>query len=264
MFNMIKGLWDYRSFIFGSIKREFQTKYRNSLLGAVWNVLNPLAMIVIYTVIFSQVMRAKLPGVDHSFAYSIYLCAGILSWGLFAEIVSRSQVMFVDNGNLLKKINFPRVCIPAIIVGSAVLNFLIVAAIFCIFLLVSGYFPGVVILSIIPVIFVLIIFAIGLGMAIGVLNVFFSDVGQFFGIFLQFWFWLTPIVYSATILPANLQEYVSYNPLAGIVMACQTVLVKGEWPDWYGILPATIVGLLLCLLGMRLFQKRAAEMVDEL
>ncbi|HDM8356038.1 TPA: ABC transporter permease [Yersinia enterocolitica] len=264
MFNMIKGLWTYRSFIFGSIKREFQTKYRNSLLGAAWNVLNPLAMIVIYTVIFSQIMRAKLPGVDHSFAYSIYLCAGILSWGLFTEIISRSQVMFVDNGNLLKKINFPRICIPAIIVGSAFLNFLIVATIFCLFLLVSGYFPGVVILSIIPVIAILIIFAIGLGMTIGVLNVFFSDVGQFFGIFLQFWFWLTPIVYSATILPDNLQEYVSYNPLAGIVMACQTVLVKGEWPDWYGILPATIVGLLLCFLGMRLFQKRAAEMVDEL
>ncbi|RJF58387.1 ABC transporter permease [Serratia inhibens] len=264
MFNMINGLWRYRSFIFGSIKREFQTKYRNSLLGAVWNILNPLAMIVIYTVIFSQVMRAKLPGVDHTFAYSIYLCAGILSWGLFAEIVSRSQVMFVDNGNLLKKINFPRICIPAIIIGSALLNFLIVSVIFCVFLLVSGYFPGVVILSIIPVIAVLVVFAIGLGMTIGVLNVFFSDVGQFFGIFLQFWFWLTPIVYSATILPANLQEYVSYNPLAGIVMACQTVLVKGEWPDWYGILPATIVGLLLCILGMRLFQKRAAEMVDEL
>lgn len=261
---MINGLWRYRSFIFGSIKREFQTKYRNSLLGAVWNILNPLAMIVIYTVIFSQVMRAKLPGVDHTFAYSIYLCAGILSWGLFAEIVSRSQVMFVDNGNLLKKINFPRICIPAIIIGSALLNFLIVSVIFCVFLLVSGYFPGVVILSIIPVIAVLVVFAIGLGMTIGVLNVFFSDVGQFFGIFLQFWFWLTPIVYSATILPANLQEYVSYNPLAGIVMACQTVLVKGEWPDWYGILPATIVGLLLCILGMRLFQKRAAEMVDEL
>lgn len=264
MFSMINGLWRYRSFIFGSIKREFQTKYRNSLLGAVWNILNPLAMIVIYTVIFSQVMRAKLPGVDHTFAYSIYLCSGILSWGLFAEIVSRSQVMFVDNGNLLKKINFPRICIPAIIVGSALLNFIIVSIIFCVFLLVSGYFPGVVIVSIIPVIAVLVVFAIGLGMTIGVLNVFFSDVGQFFGIFLQFWFWLTPIVYSATILPKDLQGYISYNPLAGIVMACQTVLVKGEWPDWYAMLPAAIVGLLLCILGMRLFQKRAAEMVDEL
>ena len=230
----------------------------------MWNDLNPLAMIVIYTVIFSQIMRAKLPGVDHSFAYSIYLCAGILSWGLFAEIISRSQVMFVDNGNLLKKINFPRICIPTIIVGSSLLNFFIVSFIFCVFLLISGFFPGWVILSLIPVIAVLIIFAVGLGLTIGVLNVFFSDVGQFFGIFLQFWFWLTPIVYSVTILPENFRGFIEYNPLAGVVMACQTVLVKGELPDWYGILPAAIIGVLLCIFGMRLFQKRAAEMVDEL
>lgn len=264
MFNMIKGLWKYRSFILGSIKREFQTKYRNSLLGAMWNVLNPLAMIVIYTVIFSQIMQAKLPGVDHSFAYSIYLCAGILSWGLFSEIISRSQVMFVDNGNMLKKINFPRICIPTIIVGSSLLNFFIVSFIFFIFLLISGFFPGWVVLSLVPVIAVLIVFSVGLGLTIGVLNVFFSDVGQFFGIFLQFWFWLTPIVYSATILPENFRGLIEYNPLSGVVMACQTVLVKGELPNWYGILPAAIIGMLLCIFGMRLFQKRAAEMVDEL
>ncbi|WP_199063883.1 ABC transporter permease [Serratia sp. ASV30] len=118
--------------------------------------------------------------------------------------------------------------------------------------------------QLIPVIAVLILFAIGLGLTIGVLNVFFSDVGQFFGIFLQFWFWLTPIVYSVTILPENFRGFIEYNPLAGVVMACQTVLVKGELPDWYGILPAAIIGVLLCILGMRLFQKRAAEMVDEL
>ncbi|WET42221.1 ABC transporter permease [Citrobacter enshiensis] len=264
MRSLINGLWSYRGFILGSIKREFQSKYRNSLLGFLWNILNPLAMIIIYTVIFSQVMRAKLPGVDHSFAYSIYLCAGVLTWGLFSEIVSRSQVMFVDNGNLLKKINFPRACIPAIIVGSALLNFIIVFSIFCAFLLISGFFPGIVILSLIPIIGILILFAIGLGMTIGVLNVFFSDVGQFFGIFLQFWFWLTPIVYSVAILPENLREYISFNPMSGIVMACQTVLVKGTLPDWNSILHATIIGLLLCMLGMRLFQRRAAEMVDEL
>ncbi|MEB2416564.1 ABC transporter permease [Citrobacter sp. R-1.5.2] len=264
MFTLFNGLWRYRGFIYGSIKREFQSKYRNSLLGFLWNILNPLAMIVIYTVIFSQVMRAKLPGVDHSFAYSIYLCAGVLTWGLFSEIVSRSQVMFVDNGNLLKKINFPRVCIPTIIVGSALLNFTIVFGIFSIFLFISGFFPGIVIFSLIPVVGVLILFAIGLGMTIGVLNVFFSDVGQFFGIFLQFWFWLTPIVYSVTILPESFREYISLNPMSGIVMACQTVLVKGTLPDWSSILPATVIGIMLCVLGMRLFQRRAAEMVDEL
>jgi lipopolysaccharide transport system permease protein len=70
--------------VIGSVKREFQTKYRNSALGGLWSVLNPLSMIFVYTVIFAQVMRARLPGVDSTFAYSVYLCAGILTWGLFA------------------------------------------------------------------------------------------------------------------------------------------------------------------------------------
>jgi lipopolysaccharide transport system permease protein len=108
---MLSILWAYRGFILGSVNREFQLKYRNSLLGAAWTVINPLAMIVVYTVIFSQVMRAKLPGVDHGFAYSIYLCAGSLTWGLFAEIVGRGQNIFIENANLLKKISFPRMCL---------------------------------------------------------------------------------------------------------------------------------------------------------
>ena len=85
MFSMVKSLWAYRGFILGSVKREFQSKYRNSMLGAAWTVINPLAMIFIYTVIFSQVMKARLPGVDSTFAYSVYLCAGVLTWGLFAR-----------------------------------------------------------------------------------------------------------------------------------------------------------------------------------
>ena len=83
------SVWRYRGFVLGSVKREFQSKYRNSLLGAAWTVINPLAMILVYTVIFAEIMRAKLPGVENTFGYSIYLCAGVLTWGLFAEITGR-------------------------------------------------------------------------------------------------------------------------------------------------------------------------------
>ena len=84
MLTALYSLWAYRGFILGSVKREFQIKYRNSLLGAAWNIINPLAMIVVYTVIFSQVMHSRLSGVENAFGYSVYLCAGILTWGLFA------------------------------------------------------------------------------------------------------------------------------------------------------------------------------------
>lgn len=261
---MVKALWSYRGFILSNVKREFRIKYQNTLLGAAWNIINPLAMILVYTVIFSNVMRAKLPGIDHSFAYSIYLCAGVLTWGLFAEIVGRGQNTFIENANLIKKISFPRLCLPVTVICNALLNFVIVFGLFSCFLLLAGYFPGWPFIALIPVLAALVLFAIGLGMTLGVLNVFFRDVGQFFGIALQFWFWLTPIVYPSAVLPESIKPYMAMNPMAGVVAACQQVLVEGRWPQWESLWPITILGVLLTALGLYLFRRHVGEMVDEL
>jgi len=263
-FGMLRGVVAYRGFILGSVKREFQAKYRNSLLGALWTVLNPMAMIVVYTVIFAQVMQAKLPGVTSSFGYSIYLCAGVLTWGLFAEMVGRGQNVFLDNANLLKKLSFPRLCLPIIMVLSAALNFAIIFLLFTLFLVLSGNFPGWAFLAVFPVLLLQVIFATGLGMSLGVLNVFFRDVGQFFGIVLQFWFWFTPIVYPLNVVHEGIRSVISLNPMTPVVSAYQGILVSGLWPDWGSLVPTGVLGLLLCLLGMQLFRKRAGEMVDEL
>lgn len=261
---MLAGLWRYRGFIAGSVRREFQGRYRNSLLGAAWTVLNPLAMIVVYTVIFSQVMHNRLQGVDTPFAYSIYLCAGVLSWGLFAEITGRSQSVFIDNANLIKKLQFPRLCLPVIVVLNAGVNFAIIFGLFSVFLALSGTFPGWIYLAIFPVLLVMVLFAVGIGMILGVFNVFFRDVGQFFNIVLQFWFWFTPIVYPVSALPPEVRGLLDWNPMAPLVAACQGILVAGRAPDWGSLLPVTLLALLLCALGLQLFRKRAGEMVDEL
>ncbi len=262
--NALKSIWAYRGFIVGSVQREFQSKYRNSLLGAAWNIINPLAMIAVYTVIFAQVMRSKLPGVDGTFAYGIYLCAGVLTWGLFAEITGRSQTMFLDNANLLKKLNFPRLCLPITVVLNASLNFSIVFGLFCAFLLVSDNFPGWPMLAILPVLAIHIAFALGLGISLGVLNVFFRDVGQFFGIFLQFWFWLTPIVYPFAILPERIKPLMAMNPMTPVMAAYQGILVSHQWPHWDTLWYTALLATVLCLLGLHLFKKNAGEMVDEL
>lgn len=261
---MIKPLWAYRGFILGSVQREFQSKYRNTMFGAAWNVLQPLAMIIVYTVIFAEVMRAKLPGIDSNFGYSIYLCAGVLTWGLFAEITTRALNMFLDNANLLKKLSFPRLCLPVTVVANGLLNFAIVFGLFSVFLVISGNWPGIAYVALLPMLALLVVLAVGLGMVLGVLNVFFRDVGQFFGIFITFWFWLTPIVYPASILPAGLQPLMAWNPMAGIMAAVQGILVTGQWPQWSSLTYPMVLGLVLCLLGLRLFRKRAGEMVDEL
>ncbi|WP_415752675.1 ABC transporter permease [Ramlibacter tataouinensis] len=261
---LVRALWAYRGFILGSVKREFQSRYQNSVLGAAWTVLNPLAMIVVYTVIFSQVMQARLPGATGGFAYSIYLCAGVLTWQLFSEITTRAQGVFIENAGLLKKLNFPRISLPVTVVTNALLNFAIVFSLLTLFLLLTGNFPGWPFLALVPVIGILAMFAIGLGITLGILNVFFRDVGQVFGIFLQFWFWLTPIVYPRSILPARVVDWLWINPMAPLIGAAQDVLVHAQWPHWLSLLPPLVVAMLLCALGWRLFRRHSAELVDEL
>ncbi|MES2320232.1 MAG: ABC transporter permease [Pseudomonadota bacterium] len=261
---MLRGMWTYRGFVLGSVAREFRARYGNAMLGALWSLLSPLAMIIVYTVVFAEVMRTRLPGSDNGFAYSIYLCSGILTWGLFADILTRAQGMFLEQANLLKKINFPRICLPLIVLLNALLNFAIIFGLFNVFLIVTGNFPGMVYLAIVPVLALQLLFAIGLGMIIGVLNVFFRDVGQFFGILLQFWFWFTPIVYPASILPEGIRSLLVFNPMAAIIDAWHAILVSGRAPQWSSLAPALVLGLLMCALGLQLFRKRSGEMVDEL
>lgn len=261
---MLGNLMAYRGFVLGSVKREFQSRYSNSLLGALWPLLNPLAMITVYALVFSQLMRTRLPGVDNHLAYGFYLCAGFLVWGLFSEVIGRSQTMFLDHANLIKKLSFPRICIPAVVVLSAVVNFAIAFFVFMAFMLMTGDFPGARIIVIPLLLAAVLVFAIGLGMILGVLNVFFRDVGQLFGIIMQFWFWLTPIVYPPSILPDAIRPLVELNPITPLIVAFQQVLVFKMWPDWPALVYPTVIGVVLCLLGLRLFRQRAGEMVDEL
>ncbi|HEY8682076.1 MAG TPA: ABC transporter permease [Rhodanobacter sp.] len=261
---LTRALWRYRGFILGSVRREFQGRYRNSLLGATWTVLQPLAMITVYTVVFSELMRTRLPGMDSPYAYSVYLCAGLLTWGLFGEILQRGQTVFLDNGNMIKKLNFPRICLPAITVINALVNFAITFSIFLIFLALTHSFPGWVVLYALPILLVQVAFAAGLGIIAGVLNVFFRDVGQFVNILLQFWFWFTPIVYSTTTLPASVQPLIKLNPMTPLAKAYQGIFVYRQMPDWHTIWPVAVLAGGLCVIALLLFRRRAGEMVDEL
>nr|WP_179105680.1 ABC transporter permease [Halomonas utahensis] len=260
----IRDLWRYRSFISGNVRREFQSRYLNSLLGAAWTVIHPLSLILIYTLIFSQIMQAKLPGVDDRFGYSIYLCSGILTWGLFSEITTRGHNLFLENATLLKKMHFPWVCLPVTLALNACLNFVIIFGLFLAFLLFTGNLPGWAMLALIPMLALQLLFATSLGVVLGLLNVFFRDVAHLYTVVLQFWFWLTPIVYPLAILPDELQRLIRLNPMTGFMEGYHRILVHGELPGIYGLLPVAVLTLLFTALGVRLFRNHANEIVDEL
>src|SRR5690349_15695232 len=118
MFGFARSLWAYRLFILSSIRNEFLTRFARSRLGGLWMIIHPLTQVAIYALILSNVIAAKLPGLDNKYSYPIYLMAGMLAWSLFTEIVSRCLTLFIEQGNLMKKMRFPRITLPAVVVGS--------------------------------------------------------------------------------------------------------------------------------------------------
>jgi lipopolysaccharide transport system permease protein len=259
-----RALWRYRGFVGATVLREFALRYRGSALGVAWTVLQPIATVLIFTIVFAEIMQARLPGVTDAYGYGIYLCSGMFVWSMFAEIVQRGLGMFVDFGNMLKKSSFPRSSVPLIVVLSALLNFALTFGVFLAFLGAFGRFPGVVVLAAIPVILVFVALGVGLAVLLGTLNVFLRDIGQFTVAFLQLWFWLTPIVYPAKALPAFAADWLKFNPAAPLIAAMQDIFVEARVPDWStfaGPIACAAVALLLAALTFRAY---SGELVDEL
>jgi lipopolysaccharide transport system permease protein len=246
------------------VARDFHSRYLNSILGSMWAFVSPLSQILIYALVFSQVMRAKLPGIDDTLGYSIYLCAGIIPWGYFSEVLLRCPIIFIEQANLLKKVNFPRTTLPVYIFLSAGINFALIFLVFIGFLAIAGRLPGWSILAVIPLIIIQQGIALGLGIFLGTLNVFFRDISQAINIILQFWFWLTPIVYPLQAVPEKFYWLFSVNPMFSIIRSYQDIFLTNKWPLWQTLTPALLLAIFLLLIGHLVFVKLNREMVDEL
>lgn len=264
MKTMLLAAWLYRFFIYSSIKTELRTKFIRSRLGGLWMILNPLAQVLIFAFVLSAVLSAKLPGIDNRYAYAIYLMAGILGWSLFAEIVSRCLTLFIDNGNILKKLVFPKIALPLIVTGSALVNNALLFAAILVIFGALGHWPGIALVWLPALTVVTIALALGLGLALGVLNVFIRDIGQVVPVVLQFLFWLTPIVYMVNIIPEQYRGWLVLNPLIPIVTGYQDVLLYGRAPNWAGLGEVAILAAILLAFSLLLFRKASPEMVDQL
>ncbi|MBB4863001.1 lipopolysaccharide transport system permease protein [Pseudomonas nitritireducens] len=264
MFGMLRSLWHYRSFIISSVRNEFATRFARSRLGGLWMIIHPLVQVAIYALILSNVLSAKLPGIENKYSYAIYLIAGTLAWSLFSEIISRCLNLFIEHGNLMKKMRFPRIALPAIVVGSSVMNYLVLLLAAIVVFLTLRHELTLYALWIIPLTFVVLMLSLGIGLILGVLNVFIRDIGQVTPILLQLVYWFTPIVYPENIIPAWAQQALSFNPLYPIVRGYHDALVYGSAPDIAQLTYIALCSFMLLLLGLFMFRRASAEMVDAL
>lgn len=261
---MLLAVWAYRFFIISSIKTEFRSRFARSKFGGLWVILHPLALVLIYAFILSQIMTAKLPGVATQYAYPIYILSGIVGWTLFTEILGRSLTVFIDNGNLIKKMHFPKLSLPLIVVGSALVNFLLLFTMMFIIFGFLGHLPYHFLYWLPLLMIITVVLAVGIGLFFGVLNVFIRDIGQVMTIILQFWFWLTPIIYMSSIIPEKYHTLLMLNPMTGITMGYQNVLLYDKAPDLSVLVYPSIVAFIFLVLAMVLFRKASEEMTDVL
>jgi len=262
--NIINDIFKYRNFIISAIKVEFYSKYKRSKMGMLWMVIHPFMQVLVYALVLSAILKAKLPGIGGQYAYAIYLMSGIVAWTMFSDIFSRLLTVFIDNGNLLKKVHFPRIVLPMIIIGVAIVNFLLMLISMFIIFAVLGHVSIEYLFWMPVLIFVTLINAIGFGLFFGVLNIFVRDIGQIMTIVLQFWFWLTPIVYSIDMLPASYQQIFTLNPMTGVVMGYQSILAYNSSPDINILIYPLITGLTMFFLAIFVYNKGNHEMADVL
>ncbi|MES3009899.1 MAG: ABC transporter permease [Pseudomonadota bacterium] len=257
-----RRLWQWRGFIAETIRRDFAA--RNAGTAGVWNFVQPLAQIAVYILIFSHVMQARLPGSADTFAYGIFICAGLLPWQLFADTVNRSTQMFVEYGVQIKKAAFPRSALLLTVTGSAFVNFVIV---WCFFMLATasvGRFPGVTLLAVVPLLVLLLAMAAALGLLLAVLNVYLRDVGALIATVMPFLFWLTPIVWPLQIVPAAWHPVLQANPLTGVVTALQSAVLHQQWPHWGMLWPAVAFTVVTGVLAVVYYRKWSPGLADEL
>ena len=227
---MLRNLYTHRRLILEFAKRELKTRYTGSVAGFAWHVLNPIFLLTIYTVVFSQIMSARMPGISNTMGYTVYLCSGLLPWLAFQESISRSTSAFVENANLIKKIYVPEEIFVANVVVSSTLNLLTQLAVFLVLAAIAGFFPGVGLVYLLLLIAAQQAFAFGLGLTFATANLFFRDVSHIAGMVLQAWFWVTPIVYLVQIVPSGFAPWLSLNPMYHLAEGYHRIVMQGRAP----------------------------------
>jgi lipopolysaccharide transport system permease protein len=177
--------------------------------------------------------------------------------------VQRSVTVFIDNGSLLKKIQFPRIALPAIVIGTAMVANLALFAVMMVILPVLGIFPSSTLIWLPLLLTMTIALAAGIGLFLGTLNVFARDIGQVVAVLLQFWFWVTPIAYPISIVPEGFKATLAFNPVVPLVTGYQNIFVYGTAPP-DGLVGVGVTAIVLIAVALLVFRRASAEMVDAL
>jgi ABC-2 type transport system permease protein len=264
------SLAEYRSHkeLFSNlVLRELRSKYKRSFLGWTWSMINPLALTVVYTVVFEYFLKSNVgPGTPSNLnIFSLYLLTGLLPWNFFQSSVISCIGSLVGNGNLIKKTYFPRELLPAATVTSNIVSHLIEMGLLLTALLAFGNWRALIYLPFVIVLMALtVMMAIGVGLTVSVLNVYFRDIEYLMGILFMMWFFMTPVVYSISARPPHIQALLKINPMADAILSYHQVLYDGTRPGWFQFGYFAICAVVAFVVGRRVFARFEGRLAEEL
>lgn len=258
----LAALWEQRSLISLFVQRDFAGRYRGSLLGAVWPLLNPLGHMVLYTFLFSVVLQVKFGASTSTSSFALYLMSGFLPWSAMSEAMSSATTKILEVPNLVKKVVFPLEILPLVTTVSAFLSGVIGIAIVILFAAVIQQTIHPTLLLLPVVIIPHFLFTLGVSWLVASLGVFVRDCRHFMALGLSAWMYMTPIVYPAERLPENLKFILYINPVAGMITDYRKLILEGSLPDFYPYLAYTSLSVVICLLGFHFFYRTKNSFAD--
>ncbi len=260
----IHKLFSYRELIYSLTKKELKVKYRGSVLGFLWSLLNPILVMVVYSFVFAIIMRL---GVEE---YAIFLISALLGHNFLANSVSFGASSIVANGNLVNKIYFPREILPLSIVFANLVNFLFELIALFIVLTILGY-KFYMFLYLLPlIIFIQFFLVAGSTLLVSALNVFFRDLQHLISIILMVWFFATPIIYPLDMVPETFRSILYFNPMTVFVIMYRNIFYHVKYTEGFGFPPtpfiiyAVGVSLLVFFVGYFVFKKLEPRFAEEI
>ena len=256
--NIFKNLYNYRELLKTNVQKEIRGKYKNSFLGVLWSFLNPLLQICVYALVFPLILKNDQPN------YVIFLCVALIPWTFFTSCIQQSASTMLQNGNIIKKVYFPREILPISVVTSGTINFLISTIIIFAFLLIFGlgitkyvlYFPIILIIQY--------FLQLGISLILSSVTVYLRDLENLIGVALQLLFYATPIVYAAEAIPEDFKFIIEYNPMTYIINGYRDIFYNQTSPDMLALGILFIIAIALCVVGYLIFNKLQKGFAEEL
>jgi len=253
----LRSFWTYHELLYFLIWRDVKVRYKQTVLGVAWAILQPVIMIAIFSVIFGRVAGLPSDGIP----YALFAYAGVVTWTFFSGAVTKSGNSLVGSSHLITKVYFPRMLVPAAAVCAAVVDLILAFVVLVPLMFYYSVVPRWQIVTILPLIVLLILLAFGVGMWMSALNVKYRDIGFILPFLIQIWMFLSPVIYPSSALPPKFRAVMMFNPVSGIIEASRSALFGLPF-NWLAILISGVITFLILACAAFWFRRMEREFAD--